>query len=119
MNKELLPCPFCGGEAYQDYVENKLLFRVECRECGVSGNIRATPGNAIAAWNNRTNAPPIAQSVQPTVVNAVEQDVALQVFTVKGMPLRGKIVSNTPCDLCGKTWGKHFDVFCFDLEAKP
>ena len=58
-----------------------------------------------------------AQSEPPAAVGAVKQDAARQVFTVKGMPLRETIITGTPCDLCGETWAKHFDVFCFNPEA--
>ena len=50
---ELKPCPFCGGHAYSDEVDEKPLFWVECRECGVNGRICPTQASAITAWNTR------------------------------------------------------------------
>lgn len=49
---ELLPCPFCGGEAEtigDDYME----WIVECVECCASSMAFATEAEAIAAWNAR------------------------------------------------------------------
>jgi Lar family restriction alleviation protein len=34
---KLLPCPFCGGEAYSRFVQSKSAFgyaSIECRKCG-------------------------------------------------------------------------------------
>lgn len=58
-NKDLLPCPFCGGEAdivgdwktnYSDY------YQVFCENCGVSqtGQDYEAEQEAIEAWNRRT-----------------------------------------------------------------
>ena len=63
---DLLPCPFCGGDAREDYVETSFFFWVECCECGVSGNILMSPDDAREAWNKRISTPPIALPVQPT-----------------------------------------------------
>lgn len=57
-NATLLPCPFCGGNAYPYASEEMSLFCVECRECNIRGAIRANAVNALAAWNNRTHAQP-------------------------------------------------------------
>ena len=58
MKQELLPCPFCGGEAknqstgYGDY-------RVYCGKCECS-TVRwsSSKEKAIAAWNRRTQHSP-------------------------------------------------------------
>ena len=49
---ELLPCPFCGGEA--EIRGDGALF-VQCSECGTRYGDRyhTTEAEAIAAWNTR------------------------------------------------------------------
>lgn len=49
---ELLPCPFCGGEA--EIRGDDVLF-VQCAKCGTRYGDRyyATKAEAIAAWNTR------------------------------------------------------------------
>lgn len=52
---ELLPCPFCGGEAKPsgERFENTILSWVYCTSCGAAGGYRHTEAEAIAAWNSR------------------------------------------------------------------
>ena len=63
MNKELKPCPFCGGEA-DWYIETKDALvqmggfasvnnTVECDSCGITTPIYADKSKAIKAWNTR------------------------------------------------------------------
>lgn len=58
MNKELKPCPFCGGEA--EVIEQNNGFRIWhqafCANCRVSQCVRdyRTIEQAIVAWNKRT-----------------------------------------------------------------
>lgn len=58
--KELLPCPFCGGtpQAYgpTDPSMGMKLARVEC-ECGIGTANFETQAEAIAFWNDRQNGP--------------------------------------------------------------
>ena len=53
---DLLPCPFCGGEAKRstETFERTLLSWVYCVECGAADGYRHTEYEAIAAWNTRT-----------------------------------------------------------------
>ena len=55
-NKELKPCPFCGGEAdihtYEDMLTDKNYTEVVCGYCGV-GTKGDTQSEAIEAWNTR------------------------------------------------------------------
>lgn len=55
---ELLPCPFCGGEAETsaERFERTLLSWVYCKECGAAGGYRHTEAEAIKAWNTRAGA---------------------------------------------------------------
>lgn len=50
---ELLPCPFCGGEAETWY--DGALWHVICKSenCAAMSSPRFTEAEAIAAWNNR------------------------------------------------------------------
>lgn len=63
---KLKPCPFCGGEAYNDYrSEDRKLkdgtlltrserFRISCRSCGGNTGWAYYEDDAIEAWNRRT-----------------------------------------------------------------
>lgn len=52
---ELLPCPFCGGEARlsKDAFGNTILEWVYCMSCGAQCGNGYTEAEAIAAWNTR------------------------------------------------------------------
>lgn len=56
---ELLPCPFCGGEAELTYLEYDPVapWFIQCanRECEIGpATWRKTEADAIEAWNKRT-----------------------------------------------------------------
>lgn len=59
---QLLPCPFCGGEAM---LAKKYAW---CKRCGAEGEVAEPISKAIAAWNTR--ATPL-----PTTANNPETDV--------------------------------------------
>ena len=49
---ELLPCPFCGGEA--ETWDGAGPWHAICKKCGAIGSPCLSEAEAIAAWNNRT-----------------------------------------------------------------
>lgn len=59
---ELLPCPFCGGEAQ---IEDNWIF---CLQCGV-GYEEFDPTKSIEAWNTRA---PILTMEQINALEAME-----------------------------------------------
>ena len=46
---ELLPCPFCGGEALPIYGGKRIM----CLDCSLNTKLYKTADEAIAAWNTR------------------------------------------------------------------
>ena len=50
----LLPCPFCGGEAYMTKWGVTDEFSVFCRECCAGVEDLKSPQDAMAAWNRRS-----------------------------------------------------------------
>lgn len=56
MENELLPCPFCGGEAEiltAESMHGGYLFGIMCNDCRSRGDVYDTEAKAIAAWNTR------------------------------------------------------------------
>ena len=52
---ELLPCPFCGGEAKLVKSKSKMNdTRIQCKKCGIkTGWWMGEPAELIEQWNNR------------------------------------------------------------------
>ena len=51
---ELLPCPFCGGEAEEAEMPRAMIAWVYCPRCGAASGYRDTEEAAIEAWNTRS-----------------------------------------------------------------
>lgn len=59
MQKELLPCPFCGGSAAHYCNDDKRpVHYVACTSCGVEGIGRSNDKYAAEEWNTRAIAQP-------------------------------------------------------------
>lgn len=55
-NKELLNCPFCGGEAELNLIGDFRFihcFKVTCKECGCTQDISISDEEVVEAWNTR------------------------------------------------------------------
>lgn len=53
-NKELLPCPFCGGSAtMRTFLQ--IGYYVQCIECEIMGQTGDSETEARIKWNTRTN----------------------------------------------------------------
>ena len=53
---ELLPCPFCGGEAEvltAESMNGGYLFGAMCNDCLSRGDVYDTEAEAVEAWNTR------------------------------------------------------------------
>lgn len=53
---ELLPCPFCGGEAEvltAESMHGGYLFGIMCNDCRSRGDVYDNEAEAIATWNTR------------------------------------------------------------------
>ena len=53
---ELLPCPFCGGEAETltaESMNDGYLFCIMCNDCCSRGDVYDNEAEAIEAWNKR------------------------------------------------------------------
>ena len=53
-NKELLSCPFCGGEAFL-FEESEYCIYVECEDCKIATPAYDSEAEAIDAWNTRVD----------------------------------------------------------------
>lgn len=52
-NPKLSPCPFCG-KSNICIVDDGVLYRGRCRQCGAMGTIDVIMMDAVVSWNNRT-----------------------------------------------------------------
>lgn len=66
ISEELLPCPFCGGDARLgisgDYGDGDPQVHCDNLQCRISGPYCDTEAEAIAAWNLRTSPPPSGEA---------------------------------------------------------
>jgi hypothetical protein len=89
---DLLPCPFCGGEASF----KPRSFKASCDRCGAHVPNGAVSSNeAIAAWNTRVPVQALLDTAEPAMAEAL---AALEADNVRLQArvrfLERKIVSN-------------------------
>jgi len=54
MSEKLLPCPFCGGEAEIERLEDPTIWFVDCSQCKCQlDETYETKEDVIEAWNTR------------------------------------------------------------------
>ena len=55
IERELMPCPFCGGEA--EAADNLVTYAVKCKNPDCAGMVGwfRSPAEATAAWHTRTD----------------------------------------------------------------
>lgn len=59
---ELLPCPFCGGEAEAKKTDMSYDFTlIKCQECDAQSDERIDLEDAAEAWNRRAPSVPVPQ----------------------------------------------------------
>jgi Lar family restriction alleviation protein len=91
----LLPCPFCGGEAYHPKISGSILGQVWCKGCEVEMHFGedAIP-TADEQWNTRASTPSASagELVERARVAALValaehgQTTDIQEFLVRGVP---------------------------------
>jgi Lar family restriction alleviation protein len=107
MNKKMLPCPFCGGEARimleEEDRPDECFHNIYCTSCGVQFWVKSK-SEAIAAWNRRTEQESeLPASSTPTNAQRIRSmsDEELQKFLHEFES--GDIdYAKTFCDLCCK-----------------
>ena len=84
MNKELKPCPFCGGEVRIANVFGRV--GVICSKCPAEmrGWLDTTPEEITTAWNTRKPLDDIVEQLEalPNLAKLIERDEAIKI--VKG-----------------------------------
>lgn len=121
---ELLPCPFCGGEATKmSYgTEDDLFWWVECRECNATIDNRATSAEAIAAWNTRADEPQVIQKAEKYKLadsqKQLEADVIkmCHMHTLQARPFLDLLDRQAAITRAEVFEGGEFD--CFTCDAK-
>ena len=59
---ELLPCPFCGGDAGDTYYQ--LGWFISCKHCSASTEVTNAKARAVEAWNRRAPAVPVLHDAE-------------------------------------------------------
>ena len=78
-NKELKPCPFCGGEA-KIYEASEEDFRVGCIRCHTWSDYYFTEDEAIKAWNRRNYPEKQDSSIGEKIIDAIIENKLFSVI---------------------------------------
>lgn len=68
-NKELMPCPFCGGTEFYRYGGTMDRYWIECRKCGIEQPLYYSEEESVMRWNTRTNTIPVGNGEDYEVTN--------------------------------------------------
>lgn len=74
--EQLLPCPFCGGEASGEFFSQNA-WSIFCDKCHASAAMCETKAEAIAAWNTRTPPKRVAMTLDEAEVRALTAETRL------------------------------------------
>ena len=67
MNKtpELLPCPFCGGEAKLVKSKSKVNdYHIKCDRCSIKTGWWYGKSDVVKTWNNRVYPPEVQEAIE-------------------------------------------------------
>ena len=76
MSSELKPCPFCGGEAELNTIDESdstVINAVWCIDCESEGGYYSTEAKAIKTWNTRTSEPETYDEIQAEINQLTEK----------------------------------------------
>ena len=89
---ELLPCPFCGGDAGDTYYQ--LGWFISCKHCSASTEVTNAKARAVEAWNRRAPAVPTRKQIEQYLYEQGAVTVSRDVAEAAGLArLAGKMQS--------------------------
>ena len=120
---ELLPCPFCGGEAEiltAESMHGGYLSGIMCNDCRSRGDVYVTEAEAIEAWNNRIETVTVTAGI--TTVTDTPQITYVPERTCKRITLgleREREIATVSwiCSACGKHMNSDHN-YCPNCGAK-
>ena len=109
-NKELLPCPFCGGETKIDN-RGQYGYGIVCISCGAKSPDFQTETNAIKSWNDYANDLFKTELKPCPFCNGIaEVDCRLSLCSVVCKDCGARVSSFGDVDPAIKAWNKRVDV---------
>lgn len=115
---ELLPCPFCGGEA-SERLFYKGKYRVHCNVCDAhSGDVCDTKAEAVEAWNTRADDyQQAAKYWRRMYEEAFAERTCECVAEYVKSPIDGKTIVLHRCSACHELMRPHM-AYCPNCGAK-
>ena len=77
-NKELKPCPFCGGEADIEGIPQ--LYYISCKNCYADMRAYGSKAEAINAWNTRNYLEKQDSSISEKIIDAIIENKLFSVI---------------------------------------